>query len=351
MRLLLKAALSLALSAVATAQSELTFTINQAQSNFTWSGTSTLGAIVGNPSTAFQMSGTTSVRTYPLGSDALDSADMPGNGDAAVVPDLHGKINNILPFLPPLATIDITNLHLKVNATQFFVATNGAFSTSMSLTAISGTMTVTPLGSAASNQNLAGMASTPQAQSGTLTQAGTTLNLVLPVNTTFPFSDPTSGASGSITITGTLRAAWTCPTPTTYCTAKTNSLGCVPAIGSSGSASWTSAAPFTVSATNELNQKSGLLFFGFAASSAPFQGGTKCVASPTLRTGAQSSGGSVLGSDCSGTYAFELNSLIQSHTIPALIPGEELFAQVWSRDPGSASTTNLTNALRFTICH
>jgi hypothetical protein len=349
MRSLARLAAFVALSTFAAAQAELVFTLNQSQSNFNWSGTSNLGPIVGNPSTAFQTAGTTNMRIYPLAADAIDSADFPGNGDAAVVPDLHGKINNPFPFLPPLATIDITNLHLKASAPQFPVAANGAFSASLTMTAISGTMTVTPLGSAPSVSDLAGMSSTPQAQSGTLTQVGTTLNLVMPVNTTFPFSDPASGASGSITIIGTLRGSWTCPAPATYCTAKVNSLGCTPAISASGTASWAGAAPFTIGATNVLNQKTGLLFYGYAPSASPFQGGWKCVASPTLRSVPQSSGGSASGNDCTGVFGFDFKAIIDAHTDPLLLPGEEVFAQIWSRDPASASTTNLTNAVRFTV--
>jgi hypothetical protein len=31
-------------------------------------------------------------------------------------------------------------------------------------------------------------------------------------------------------------------------------------------------------------------------------------------------------------------------------PGETYFAQWWMRDPASASTTGLSNAVRFTVC-
>jgi hypothetical protein len=32
-----------------------------------------------------------------------------------------------------------------------------------------------------------------------------------------------------------------------------------------------------------------------------------------------------------------------------LVPGVEVFAQDWSRDPASASTTGLTNAIHFVV--
>jgi hypothetical protein len=340
----------LALCARAVAQVDFDFTISQSTSNFSWSGTSSLGAIVGNPSNTFQFQGDTHMTLAPSGATPIASGDFPGLGDAKAVPDLHGKINNPIPFLPPLATIDVTNLHLKVTAPTFAIAPAGTFSATVTLTAIAGTLTVTPLGSSASNTDLTGQMSTPTAFNGTVTKTGNNLHLTLPVNSTFLFNDPTTGASGTINVTGTVNADWTCPAAQIYCTAKTNSLGCVPAIATSGMASYTSASAFTISASNTLNQKSGLLYYGFAASSAPFQGGIKCVASPTIRTAIQSSGGSPAGNDCTGAFTFDFNAHILSSIDPLLVPGEEVFAQYWSRDPASLSTTNLTNGARFTIC-
>jgi hypothetical protein len=349
-RVLVQVFSSLALAGAASAQAEFVFSIAQSQSDFTWSGTSTLGAIVGNPSNQFEIGGTTRLELSPLGPDAIASGRFTDGGDAFATPDLHGKINNPFPFLPPLATIDVLGLHLKVGSPSFAIAGNGAFSADATITAISGTLVVTPLGGSPSQTALAGLMSTPQPQAGTVTQSGATLDLTIPIHSVFPFSDPGTGASGSITLTGTLLASWTCPPAQTYCTAKTNSLGCLPAIGSTGTASYTNPAPFVVSASNELNQKAGLLFYGVSASSAPFQGGFKCVASPSIRTGIQSSGGSASGDDCTGSYAYDFTPRIQGFVDPQLVPGAEIFVQYWSRDPQSPSTTNLTAGLRFTIC-
>ena len=138
--------------------------------------------------------------------------------------------------------------------------------------------------------------------------------------------------------------------PVVYCTAKTNSLGCVPSIGSSGAPSVSSAVPFTITATNVLNQKTGLLFYGYSQQISPFQGGFKCMASPTHRTPTQNSNGSSSpASDCSGSYAFDFNAWIQGANDALLIAGQEVDAQFWSRDPASASTTGLTGAIRFVI--
>ncbi len=137
--------------------------------------------------------------------------------------------------------------------------------------------------------------------------------------------------------------------PVAYCTGKVNSLGCTPAIAFSGVASATSSAPFSIGATNFVNQKSGLLFYSQAPTAVLFQGGTKCVANPTIRTPPQSSGGSSSGSNCTGVYGLDFNAWLQSGADPALSPGAEVFAQYWSRDPQSPSHTSLSNALRFVV--
>ena len=338
-----------ALALPSLAQGEITININQSQSNFTWTGTSSLGAIVGNPSNAFQLAGTAGMRLYPLGTDGIASADLPNTGDAAVVPNIRGKINNALPFLPPLATIAVDNLHLKLAAPQFAVAANGAFTATVTATAISGIMTVTPLGQAPTVSDLTGTQSAPTAQNGTLTQVGTTLNLVLPVNTSFAFADAATGTTGTINIVGTMRGSWALPAAGTYCTAKVNSLGCTPALALAGTPSWTNGLPFLVNASNVISQKTGLAFYGYAPSSAPFQGGIKCVAPPTFRTVTQNSGGSASGADCTGSYSFDFNALIRSQVDPGLVPGRKVYAQLWSRDPASPSLTGLTNAVQFTI--
>lgn len=137
--------------------------------------------------------------------------------------------------------------------------------------------------------------------------------------------------------------------PITYCTGKSNSLGCIPGVTRSGVPSLSSPLPFNVNAINIINQKQGLLFYGFAPESSPFQGGTLCVAAPTTRTPVQSSGGSTSGADCTGTFALDFNARIQSGVDAALSLGAEVYCQYWSRDPQSPSTTSLTNALRFLV--
>lgn len=134
-----------------------------------------------------------------------------------------------------------------------------------------------------------------------------------------------------------------------YCTAKVNSQGCTPTTSWNGLPSASLGSPFTVNASNVLNNKSGLLFYGQTSSALPFQGGTKCVAAPTKRTPLQDSGGNAPPNDCSGTYELDFKARIQSGIDPGLSAGTTIYCQFWSRDPASGSTTGLTDAVRFTI--
>jgi hypothetical protein len=136
-----------------------------------------------------------------------------------------------------------------------------------------------------------------------------------------------------------------------YCTAKLNSQLCVPAIAASGYASVSNSAPFTISASSILNQKTGLLFYGYQANATSFQGGTLCVHAPIKRTATMNSGGSPTGTNCTGTFAFDFNALIQAGGDPLIaIVGQQVNAQYWSRDPQDPFTTNTTNAVQFAVC-
>jgi hypothetical protein len=140
------------------------------------------------------------------------------------------------------------------------------------------------------------------------------------------------------------------PPPVSYCTAKVSSAGCTPAMSFTGSASAASAAPFSLSASSIINNRFGLLFFGLTGRAAfPFQGGTLCVLPPTRRTLTQLSGGSPTGTNCTGSFTLDFNAVIQSGLEPGLSPGIRVNSQYWYRDPQSASSTGLTDAIEFGI--
>lgn len=135
--------------------------------------------------------------------------------------------------------------------------------------------------------------------------------------------------------------------PRVYCSTKINSLGCAPGIGDLNVAS-ISGGQYAVTAHSVLNQKNGLLFWGYSALNAPYHGGTLCVASPTIRTPVISSGGSAApASDCTGAFRFDFTSPYLSSA--GLAAGTTVRCQWWSRDPGAVAFDSLTNALEATF--
>jgi hypothetical protein len=140
--------------------------------------------------------------------------------------------------------------------------------------------------------------------------------------------------------------------PFTYCTGKANSAGCTPFLTFSGYASASDPEPFYVRCYDLVNAKNGLFYYGFSGAQAtPFQGGTKCVASPTKRLPIQNSGGTAVGNDCTGSYQFDFNARIQSGVDPLLVPGATVNVQCWYRDPAVPSDTGLSDGGQFDVCN
>jgi hypothetical protein len=138
------------------------------------------------------------------------------------------------------------------------------------------------------------------------------------------------------------------PFPTVYCTAKTTSQGCVPAIGFQGMATFEGEVPFVVSASQVHSTAPGLLFYGPGAHFLPFQGAWHCVEFPTPRVGGQAAAGSGL---CGGTYSFDFAAHLAAGAHEFVTPGAQLACQWWSRDtedPTGFGTT-LTDALLFSV--
>ncbi len=141
-----------------------------------------------------------------------------------------------------------------------------------------------------------------------------------------------------------------CGPPVTYCTAKLNSLNCVPTIFHTGVASLSGPDDFFVRASNVINQRAGLLVWSFQPTAVPFMGGALCVGKPTTRTPPQLSGGNQGGPDCSGAFAFKFtnNYLLTQRALG----GNTVYTQYYSRDPLHPDGTgvSLTAGLRFTVC-
>jgi len=138
--------------------------------------------------------------------------------------------------------------------------------------------------------------------------------------------------------------------PTTYCTAKTSSAGCLPTVGWSGTPGILDADPLVVSAVDVPMAKNGLMFYGLSGAAVlPFVGGTLCAAPPLRRTGIQSSGGSMPDA-CSGTLTFDLDAWLASGSDPQLTPGVLIHGQFWMRDRLDPFGVGLSNAIALFVC-
>ena len=137
--------------------------------------------------------------------------------------------------------------------------------------------------------------------------------------------------------------------PSSYCVSKANSLGCLPVVGSTGTPSLGGLDDFVVTASQELSNRNGLMFFGLAPFDLPFNGGTLCVQPPLQRTTIQNSFGNPPPVDCSGNYAFPFTHALMNQF--GLAPGDPVYCQYWSRDPQHPDGTGvaLTNGLVFAV--
>lgn len=137
--------------------------------------------------------------------------------------------------------------------------------------------------------------------------------------------------------------------PTSYCTAKTTSLGCTPVIASTGVPSATAGSGFVIGTAPVPGGNLGIFFYGKTGPAAmPFQGGTFCVQSPVLRTPISSSGGTA--GLCNGAYSIDFNAFVAGGSDPALVAGTTVNLQAWFRDPPEpTSGTGLSDALMFLL--
>jgi hypothetical protein len=168
-------------------------------------------------------------------------------------------------------------------------------------------------------------------------------------------------AAGTFTSIGGVAAAsvaaWTRPSvdcPGVYCSAGTTSGGCTPTIVGSGAPSATATAGFTLSVSSLESQRQGLIFYGVSGSQiSPWGPGSSsflCVKTPTQRMSVQNSGG--VGGACDGVFLEDFNTFRAANPSALGQPfasGQRVDCQAWFRDPAAPKTTNLSNAMEFTL--
>jgi subtilisin-like proprotein convertase family protein len=143
--------------------------------------------------------------------------------------------------------------------------------------------------------------------------------------------------------------------PTSFCTAGTTAHNCAASISGSANPSVSFANPCAVTVASVEGQKTGVIFYGIdnaGYAPIPWSLGSSsllCVKAPTQRTGTQSSGGA--NNACNGVLALDWNAFIAGHPSALGLPfiaGDKVYVQAWFRDPPSAKTTSLSNALEMT---
>ncbi|QDV07165.1 hypothetical protein Poly30_26840 [Planctomycetes bacterium Poly30] len=330
------------LASTAAAQgTPLPFTIDAPASQFTFSGTTSLGPVVGNPNT-FGISGLVEAELAAGLTGPIGSIRLTGGGSAVVSPDINASIPNPLPFLPPLAQISITGLSLALESATLPVGPTGAFSGTSFATFLSGTVQITPLGQSTTTTDLTGAQTNPQPITGMVSAANQIITLTAPLNISFTEVDPATGLSATIDLMGTLLATHTIPQPVNYCTAVANSTGIAAAIGTTGNSGLNGG---NLALTASALPQNSLGFFLFAEGQAfvPMFGGSA-------------------GNLCLGGQLFRLSNFVQSSggsgqvALPMPyggLPGGQAFDigdqwnfQYWFRDQnGGVPTSNTTDAI------
>jgi hypothetical protein len=327
-------ALGLALCAPSGAQAPLDFTLDYAASQYTWAGTTSIGPIVGNPSNQFGLSGNFMLEVSG-GGWAIADGEYKTGGVALVSPDLSGKIPNTFAWLPPLAIIDITNMTLEFITPPFSVAMDGSYATTVITTILSGTLTVTPLVGSVTITDLTGISGSPQPFGGTISSASGGAFMTSAQVSTFSFTDPGSGLTATMTLTGTLEGDNDCQTSTNYCTANPNTTGAPAHIFATGSTS-IFANNLTLECDSLPKNKFGYFLFAPAAGFIPNFGGSSgnlCLSGKIVRF---SKDVMYSGSALAVSFSPDMANL-PSGTVWGV--GDTQYFQYWTRDVGTSNTS------------
>jgi choice-of-anchor B domain-containing protein len=145
-----------------------------------------------------------------------------------------------------------------------------------------------------------------------------------------------------------------CPSqPFTYCVARENSCGLLPAIRFEGASSAAATSGFTVSADGARDGKPGLLLYtNQGVGSAPLLGGTLCLWPKGVRRTPLFSAANGTPGQCDAEFTIDVNAfgggLLGGNPKPyLLVPGTRINVQMWGRDVLGSSF--LSNAGQYLV--
>ena len=140
-----------------------------------------------------------------------------------------------------------------------------------------------------------------------------------------------------------------------YCTAKVNSLGCLPELYAWGTPSRGNLSSFVIGVSNLRSVSTAMFIYkvGGAPASFPFQGGTLCIGPGGIRRTPLRDSGGYAGDNCTGVAQMDFNrfALGQDGGNPdpaLLVPGITYRVQLWGRDSGDPFGVALSNAIEVT---
>ena len=341
--------LFLLLAGGAAAQAPISVSLDSPASQWTWSGTSTLGPIVGSPTAQFNVGGTLNL-IIDSGVNPVSIGQFVSGGVATVSPNPTGVILNPMPFMPPIGTFEIQDLTVEFTSTLFTVAGNGDFTAIGTPKALTGTAVLTYDLNGSGNLNtieidMSGQEAAPQPFSGRITSSGGTVEVSCSPSGIFTFD--TAQNSATMSLAGDLEGSWTPDAPAPYCDANPNSTGSASEIAFLGSQSiqandvtlQTSGLPPNKFAYYLVSAQSGFI------ANAPGSQGNICLSGTIGRYTSQ------IGQSTSGGLFTRSLGTSNIPVIPpaSINPGETWYYQLWHRDFNPTPTSNFSRGIAITF--